>query len=247
MDSILPPDVPPVGQPDLYLPPELIPDLDQLPSEDGKPVDNIYVERLYRLLTDPLYASWSGPGEGRPWVALSNVGWYHTNKAPALVPDVLVSLDVEPRNPRAKEGRSYIQWVVGKQPDLIIEIVSDRSGGEDGYKRNEYSRLGVPYYVIYDPEEYLDGGVLRGFELRRRRYITLDLGWIEELNLGLTFWEGTFQGIQETWLRWCDQQGRVLLTGAERAVQADQLRQQAEDGNARLRAQLRALGVEPEA
>jgi len=48
------------------------PDVTHLITEDGTPVDNIYVERQYRLLTDPLYSSWSGPGEGRPFVALTN-------------------------------------------------------------------------------------------------------------------------------------------------------------------------------
>ena len=44
---------------------DLIPEinLDELITEDGKPVDNLYVEKLYKLLTDPLYASWRPPGE----------------------------------------------------------------------------------------------------------------------------------------------------------------------------------------
>src|SRR5437899_7142197 len=81
---------------------DLIPEinLDELITEDGKPVDNLYVEKLYKLLTDPLYASWRPPGEpNRPFVAMSNVGWFHTHKEPALAPDVMVSLDVEAIDP----------------------------------------------------------------------------------------------------------------------------------------------------
>jgi Uma2 family endonuclease len=260
MDPVAP-SIPPVGEPDLYLPPELIPDLDQLVSEDGKPVDNILVERQYKLLIDPLYTSWAGPGESRPWVALANVGWYHADKQPALVPDVLLSLDIDPRDPRSKEGRSYIQWVVGKQPDLVIEIVSDSRGGEGSYKLNEYARLGVPVYVIYDPEEHLGKGVLRAFELRIKRYKPIDPKWIEDLGLGLMFWEGTYLGIRQTWLRWCDRGGTVLYTGQESAAIAKQERDQAakerdqaakdRDQTAKerdkLREQLRALGVDPDA
>src|SRR5262249_39476845 len=95
MDSALPPPTGGAhvgsGEPELYYPPELMPDLDKLVSEDGKPVDNVYVERQYKLLTEPLYASWGGPGPGRSFVALVNVGWYHTEGEPALVPDVLLS------------------------------------------------------------------------------------------------------------------------------------------------------------
>src|SRR5438270_12125571 len=78
--------------------PELIPNLDELVTEDGKAVDNIYVERLYKLLTEPLNASWRPPGDpGRPFLALANVGWFHTAGEPPVVPDVLLSLDVTPR------------------------------------------------------------------------------------------------------------------------------------------------------
>src|SRR5688572_18056567 len=75
---------------DEYL--ELLPNMDEIVTEDGKPVDNTYVERLYRLLTDPLYASWRPPGPaGRSYVAMSNVGWFHTSKAQPVVPDMMMS------------------------------------------------------------------------------------------------------------------------------------------------------------
>lgn len=235
MDPIPPTQTPfhPVGQAETYLPPEVIPDLDDLPSEDGKPVDNVLVERLYKLLIESLYASWAGPGPGRTWLAFANVGWHHAEKQSPFVPDILLSLDVHPCDPTTKRGRSYIQWVVGKQPDLLIEFVSDRTGGEATYKFGEYARLGVPYYVIYDPDEYLDGGVLRAFQLSGKRYVAADPTWFDDLNLGLTLWEGTYLGITSKWLRWCDQKGHVLPTSGERAE--------------RLQAQLRALGIEPEA
>ena len=40
-----------------------------------------------------------------------------------------------------------------------------------------------------------------------------------ELGLALTLWEGEFAGHVDTWLRWKDAEGNLLLTGGERAAQ----------------------------
>src|SRR5947209_19317690 len=103
------------GSPLFGLDPSLLPNLDDLVTEDGAPVDNIYTEKQYRLLTEPLYSSWGGPGEGRSFLALTDVGWFHTWGQPPLVPDGLLSLDAAPAGDlRTKEGRSYFQWLIGK-------------------------------------------------------------------------------------------------------------------------------------
>src|SRR5262249_32635044 len=47
---------------------ELLPNLDELVTEDGKPIANSYVEKLSKLLIDPLFSSWQPSGEpGRPF------------------------------------------------------------------------------------------------------------------------------------------------------------------------------------
>ena len=123
--------LPPVGVP--YLLPGVDPDIDYeaLVTEDHKPVENIFIEKQYRLLTHPLYANWSGPGPGRTFVVYANVGWFYQRKTPAVVPDCLLSLDVTyPENVHVKRGHSYYQWDVGKSPDVVIEAVSDRLGDE---------------------------------------------------------------------------------------------------------------------
>jgi len=229
------------GTPLPELDPAVIPNLDELVTEDGAPVDNIYIEKQYRLLTEPLYSSWAGPGQGRPFLALTDVGWFHTSGQPPLVPDAMLSLDVAPAGAiRSKEGRSYFQWLIGKAPDVVIEIVSDRRGGEEDFKMQAYARLRALFYVIYDPDNVLRGGVLRAYVLQRGKYELVEPRWFPEVGLGLILWEGMFEGQQQTWLRWCDQEGRVIPTGAERA---GKLAERAE----RLAAQLRALGIEPSA
>jgi hypothetical protein len=61
---------PPQNQSLWELPPEVVPNIDDLAIQDDKPVDNIRSERNMRLLTEPLHTSWAGPGEGRPFIAL---------------------------------------------------------------------------------------------------------------------------------------------------------------------------------
>ena len=95
------------------------------------------------------------------------------------------------------------------------------------------------FYVIHDPDDLLAGGMLRAFVLQRGKYEPVDPGWFPEVTLGLTLWQGTFEGQQQTWLRWCDRDGQVIPTGAERADEVDKK-------NKKLSAQLRALGIEPE-
>jgi Uma2 family endonuclease len=221
------------------LPAECVPCVEDLVIEDGQPVENVFAEKQYRLLTEPLYSSWAGPGEGRPFLVLSNVGLFFSVKHPPLVPDVMLSVDVRLGDDFAlKENRSYFTWILGKPPDVVIEFASDLRGGEATHKMGEYARIGVAYYVIFDPANRLKGGVLRSFALNRQHYEPLDPPWFPGVGLGLTLWEGTFEGSRARWLRWCEAGDRPILTGHERAEQERQQRE-------RLEARLRELGIEP--
>ena len=218
----------------LTAPPEVIPDLDQFVIEDGKPVDGILSEKQMRLLTEPLAAGWSAP-EGQPFVVMANVGVFHTSGEPAIVPDVLFAAGVRQGTDLTERANlSYFIWLRGKAPDVAVEVVSNREGGEDSSKLRTYARIGVPYYVIFDPEDLLRGGVLRVFELQGRRYRALpEPYFLEAAGLGVRLWDGVFEGISRTWLRWCDREGNVIPTGAERAEaerqRADDEKQRADD------------------
>jgi len=96
--------------------------------------------------------------------------------------------------------------------------------------------------------------------------VPTERAWFEAVGLGLTAWEGTYEGRRERWLRWCRADGTVVPTGAERA-DAERERADAERGRAdaereraeserdradterehaeRLAARLRALGIDP--
>src|SRR3954471_24189818 len=98
--------------------PDVVPNIDDLVTEDDTPVDNLPSEKQQRLLTEPLYSSWSGPGEGVPFLAVANVGLFYQVGGVPLVPDVMLSLDVAPnRDLSLKENRFYIVWVIGKVPN----------------------------------------------------------------------------------------------------------------------------------
>lgn len=224
------------------LDPECLPDYDLIVTEDETPVESYFSERQPTLLTDALHASWSF--DGRPFQSMGNVGLFYAVKQPPLVPDYLLSLDVEwPDNPWPKENRSYFLWKTRKPPDLVIEIVSNTVGGEVDVKPPMYAKIGVAYYVIHDPLNELGGGVVRAFALRGGLYEPVPADFFAGIGLGLTLWTGHYAGMRSEWLRWCDRSGRLLLTGEELAIQerqrADQEQQQATEQRQRAEQQQR--------
>jgi Uma2 family endonuclease len=164
------------------------PDISHLVTEDDTPVDNLLAEKQQRLLTSCLYSSWK---PGVPFLATANVGLFYTVNKPAIVPDVLLSLDVEvPQDWQQKKNRSYFTWIIGKPPEVVIEIVSNTVGNELGSKMKDYARIGVAYYVVYDPFQQLGDRPLRVHELRGTSYTELETTWMEPVGLGLTLWDG---------------------------------------------------------
>ncbi|BDI18737.1 hypothetical protein ANSO36C_45390 [Nostoc cf. commune SO-36] len=88
--------------------------------------------------------------------------------------------------------------------------------------------------------------MLRVYELRGTRYFETSENWLEQVGLGVILWEGKFEDRQDTWLRWCYQDGTVLSTGDERAEQERQRAEQAEQRTQLLADRLRAMGVDPD-
>lgn len=230
-------------------------------TEDDEPVDNLFSEKQQRLLTEPLYTSWKGPGDDRPFLATANVGLFIVNRNPAIVPDVLLSLDVVmPEDWWTTEGRSYTIWELGKTPDLVVEIVSNQKGDELGDKFRKYEQMRVPIYVVLDPEKQIQDELLAVYALNGFGYHKLtssEAYRFPEIGLGLTLWEGDFERRSAKWLRWTDLTGNLIPTGDEQRVRAEQAAARAEQEKARaeqekaradrLAAMLRAAGIEPDA
>ncbi|MGK7877821.1 MAG: Uma2 family endonuclease [Xenococcaceae cyanobacterium] len=185
---------------------------------------------------------------------VQHTGWY---KRPDWFAVVGVDRFYEKRDLRL----SYVVWQEGVDPFVVVELLSPGTEKEDlGQTLREanqpptkwevYERvLKVPYYIVFD--RYTDN--LRGFELTGGRYRELELSeprlWIENIQLGIGLWRGSYQGIPpRQWLRWYDADGNWIPTPEEReAERAEQERQRAEQERQRadkLAEQLRALGVE---
>lgn len=208
-------------------------DISHIVTEDDTPVDNFFSAKLQRLLVEILYSSEADLTIRKPFLADANVGVFYSIHQPPLVPDVFLSLDVEvPADFKQKKNRTYFVWELGKSPDVVIEIVSNKEGNELGEKLEKYAQMGITYYAVFDPLQQLGESLLRVFGLSFGRYHPLEirtiepvtqesksLYWLEEVGIGLTLWNGVYEGKQDTWLRWCDPQGIVILTGYERAEQ----------------------------
>src|SRR5262249_35145305 len=159
-------------------------------------------EKQQRLLVEPLYTSWGGPGDQRPFLAMANVGLFYGLYIPPLVPDALLSLDVKiVDDPFPKRHRSYFTWVYGKVPECALEVVSNLEGEELSDKKQDYARVGVLYYVVWDPEELLKAGKLTVFVLRDKQYVPMAEPWFPVIGLGLKVWHGRYEDLTMDWLR----------------------------------------------
>ena len=251
------------------LTPEEVLAIEHMVTEDDTPVDNLFSEKQRHLLTRPLYASWPGPGEGRLFMVASDVGVFRSPLESPLVPDVFLSLDVAPpQDWWTKSNRVYAMWEYKKPPDIVIEVVSNKVGGETGNKMDRYASFGVPCYVVFDPHDNLQSGVLHAFERNSAAlYQQCSPDPLPVAGLSLKLWRGTFEGREDTWLRWHDASGELLLTGEERAglernrakraedraeraedraERAEDRAERAEDRAERLAALLRAHGLSPD-
>ncbi|WP_392535698.1 Uma2 family endonuclease [Nostoc sp. C117] len=151
-------------------------------------------------------------------------------------PDWYMVLGVPSASQQQDLRLSYVIWQEGVVPFLIVELLSPGTEQEDlGKTLREVNQpptkwevyesiLRVPYYVIYDRYE----NHLRVFQLIGTRYQAISLPenrfWLEELELGLGLWQGSYQQTAGLWLRWYNATGWVPT----RREQAEQERQRAE-------------------
>ena len=232
------------------------PDISHIITEDDTPVDNIFSEKQQRLLTESLNGFWN---PGRPFVAAANVGVFNKINDPAIVPDMFVSLDVQlPEDIWKKRNRSYFIWEYGKPPDLVVEVVSNKQGGESDIKFQRYAAMRVWYYIIYDPQHCIQKEALRIYELSAKGYIPKIDNQLLQVGLKVKLWKGIYEGRMDTWLRFCDNDGNLIPTGYEKAEaerkkakqaqqEADAERnraEQAEEREKKLAEKLRSLGID---
>ena len=105
----------------------------------------------------------------------------------------------------------------------------------------------MPNYGIFDPETCILELERLGDSKKYRLEESSESGrfWIPEMQLFLGVWQGTRENRQGYWLRWWDEQGNLLLWGAELVAQERQRAEEERQRADRLAAQLRAAGIEP--
>ena len=230
-------------KPHLPLPPGC-----ELPSSDDTPVDNENQNFLPNYLLFLLGEIWR---ERHDWYFGVDMAVHHTsgpNPRDCVVPDGFLSLGVPRRRPSGPR-LNYTVWEENNVvPQLALEVVSktynyeyDRLKPKDPEKPDApeepgkfeiYEKLGVLYYVIYNPE-YHRRNRQQPFEiykLVRGRY-ELQMSepcWMPEIGLGLGRSQVKASGLELEVLSWFEEGGDRYLFSEEVADLECQLRRQAE-------------------
>ena len=240
-------------------PHETLPTMYDLPSENpeepGLPDEFHYLQpqflsatlRLANYSADEVFSV----GDMNLYYDVRHPSWYKR-------PDWFAVVGV----PRLYENRdmrlSYVVWQEGISPFVVVELISpgteredlgETQRGADGIptKWEVYEQiLRVPYYIVFDRYS----NQLRAFHLVGGHYQPLNITngqiTIPEWNLCLGSWQGIYQGIERSWLRWYTNDGELLLTDSEQLNLAESRAMEAEQRAQALAEKLAALGIDPE-
>ncbi|MGF1491725.1 MAG: Uma2 family endonuclease [Microcoleaceae cyanobacterium] len=156
------------------------------------------------------------PDDSLPELLFTNITkLYFDPKQPEAYkqPDWFVVLGVKPL-PLGHWWHSFLPWQESVNPLLVVELLDSETYSEDlgktvpgsGHtptKWDVYERiLKIPYYIVFEGEtSRLDVFQLTGEEYKNS-VIQDQRIWIPELELGLGLWQGSYQEINRTWLRW---------------------------------------------
>lgn len=198
---------------------ELPPTEDDLPYDDGMPMETNRHRQQMTLLLETIENAWSGRDDffvgGNMFVYFSpeQVKDYDFKG-----PDFFAVVGV-PRRDR----KSWVTWQEGKAPDVIIELLSTSTARFDKTekKRIYQNRLRTPEYFWYDPfsAEWagfrLHGNVYQPIKPDRQGRLVS-----QSLDLALVRWDGVYSDVEARWLRWATLEGELLPTGRELADQA---------------------------
>jgi Uma2 family endonuclease len=217
-----------------------LPTSDELIGSDDTPVDNEDQNFIPNVLLFLLEYIWEQRDD---WFFGVDMGVYHTTGLNPKVPVVLdgfLSLGVE----RRKGGESRTSYVVWEEqevvPIFVLEVVSQTPGSAYDEKLAIYTKLGVKYYVIYNPRFWRrdEHPPLKIYKLVDGVY-QLQMGepfWMPEIGLGIGRCVLPGDRLRREVLSWFDPQGDRYLSAEE------QERQRAE----RLEALLRLHGIDPD-
>jgi Uma2 family endonuclease len=226
---------------------------DLLPSEDGIPMETPWHRGGMNLLIDVVTYH---ERENNDFYVGGNMFVYYfkrPKRRPQFKgPDFFYVKGVERHLPRDK----WACWFEGKFPDVIIELLSpstaenDRTVKKDVYEQDFHT----PEYFLYDPSQHTIEGWRLNAHNKYQPITPNERGWLwsEKLELWLGTWKGEYVGLEATWPRFYDANGRLVPRESEgEAARAEVEKQRAEiekqradtaeAENARLRERLAAL------
>ncbi|NJR71378.1 MAG: hypothetical protein HC771_24230 [Synechococcales cyanobacterium CRU_2_2] len=233
-----------------------LPTSDELPCSDDTPVDNEDQNFLPNFLLFLLELIWR---DRLDWYFGVDMAIYHTtstNPRVPVVPDGFLSLGIE-RRKQGKSRKSYVMWEEDDiAPILTLEMVSHTPGGEYDKKMRLYARLGVTYYIIYNPEFWQrdQHQPFEAYKLVDGVYQRQpgEPFWMPEIGLGMGRHTRWFGRVEREVLYWFGPDQQRYLAADERVIAADQRAiaaehqvEQARSQLEQLQAQLRGLGIEP--
>ena len=234
---------------------QYLPTSDELPDSDDTPVDNEDQNFVPNLLLFLLEYIWKSRDD---WYFGVDMGIYHTtdvNPRVPVIPDGFLSLGVERRKNNGSRS-SYVMWEENYTPPILtLEVVSHTYGDEYEKKLDIYRKLGVKYYVIYNPKFWRRDGHLpfEIYKLVDGNY-QLQIGeplWMPEIGLGIGRCVLPSDRFKREVLSWFDERGDRYLTTDEQADierQAAKTERQRSDAAQKqvevLLAKLRSLGID---
>ncbi len=195
-----------------------LPSGEELPCEDGVPLETQRHRHAMNLLIDIIEDHWSDRDD---FYAGGNMFFYFSpqqvKRNDFRGPDVMVCMGVS-----RHERKSWVLWEEDwKVPNLVIELTSPSTARFDrGPKKGVYWGLGVETYVLYDPfstdlevYQYGESGYVPAVADPHGHFP------VPALDLSLGVWDGEHLRYP-TWLRWYDADGDLIPTPRERAEAA---------------------------
>ena len=195
---------------------ESLPTEDDLPCDDGEPMETARHRDQMNLLIDSLKAFWK---DSKKYYTGGNMFLHFDplNKKKFRGPDFFLVMDTDSR-----ERKSWVVWQEGMRfPDVIIELLSDSTRKNDKTEKKElYARVFKTFeYYVYDPfsQEF------EGFRLLGKDYDSI-LPDNEKKIYSPT--AGLYLIVKDNWLRWMTEDGDVVPSPMERCEQEFQRAEQ---------------------
>ncbi len=196
-----------------------LPSSAELACSDDIPVDNEDQNYLPNFLLFLLRFIWASRDD---WFFGVDMGVYHTTGANArvpVVPDGFLSLGV----PRRRNNTSRASYLVWEEEDVVpiltLEVVSQTYGGEYDTKMKIYAKLGVLYYLVYNPnfwkrDQHQPFEIYRLVDGEYQQQIGEPF-WMPEIGLGIGREVNKDGGITLEVLYWYNQAGVKYQTPEE--------------------------------